>query len=169
MGVGAPSTKNMIGVCLALSLGLGGAATARAQCNVINTTDLQGGPPAFIIKVFSGSPGQVSCATSTSSNVAFCGVVTAFAGNSGCPTGGANCRAVTAYVSAPGPSAHFCNFNCGACGTVVIDNTDGLPVELMEFSVEPSADVDSGEETPGASGEDPAKSEQAAPGRGEKG
>lgn len=28
-----------------------------------------------------------------------------------------------------------CSFNCGACGTITIDTADGLPVELMEFSV----------------------------------
>lgn len=29
-----------------------------------------------------------------------------------------------------------CSWNCGACGTIITDSGDGLPVELMEFSVE---------------------------------
>ena len=36
-----------------------------------------------------------------------------------------------------------CNFNCGACGTITINSSDGLPVELMDFEVLDGDEADS--------------------------
>ena len=48
----------------------------------------------------------------------------------------------------------YCNWNCGACGTIVINASNGLPVELLDFSVN---DAEEGKEDPGpdAPGTDP--------------
>lgn len=44
---------------------------------------------------------------------------------------------ISAYGGDPtmaGP--HSCNWNCGVCGSFTINESDGLPVELIDFTIE---------------------------------
>lgn len=60
-----------------------------------------------------------------------------------CSAGVTKCHALVGIISITmiggvptmaGP--HSCAWNCGPCGSFTINEADGLPVELMEFSVE---------------------------------
>ncbi len=44
------------------------------------------------------------------------------------------------------PRTAHCQWNCTGCGTVRIDQTNGLPVELLEFSVGESEQGENGPE-----------------------
>jgi len=91
---------------------------ARAQCVVTNTLPSTLTMTVFIVKYLSMS---TTCST-TAMNAFLCS-----------PTAPAFVMTLSAsaYTSTTNP---FCSFNCG-CGTVTIDGSDGLPVELMDFDV----------------------------------
>jgi hypothetical protein len=57
----------------------------------------------------------------------------------------------TASLPAAGP---FCSWNCGACGMIVTDDGDGLPVELMGFGFEEEAAGEDDVKNGGGGGED---------------
>ena len=94
---------------------------AMAQCSVTFTATgsytMGGMDVNYVIKYLSTT---YTCTVSMSTNVIAC-------------NGGVNTTAVsgTAYPSIPSAA---CGFNCD-CGTVTIDGSDGLPVELLDFSV----------------------------------
>jgi len=83
-----------------------------------------------------------------------CTILFTAPGNANCPvTAAANCVVLAGYVSTPVASAaRTCQWTC-SCGagveTITIDNSHGLPVELMEFTVDEAGDTDE----PGNSGQ----------------
>ena len=79
----------------------------------------------------------IPCSVTASMNVSFCTEEQAPSGLFGC-TNTMRCRALvaTAMGVTTNPTPRSCQFDCGPCGTQLIDNSDGLPVELMGFSVE---------------------------------
>ncbi|GJM09631.1 MAG: hypothetical protein DHS20C11_19070 [Lysobacteraceae bacterium] len=68
-------------------------------------------------------------------------------GSFNCPAGTMTCSGLLANIpltmtatmaSTAVPTntgMHQCSWNCGGCGNYVLNNDNGLPVELMEFSV----------------------------------
>lgn len=108
-----------------------------AQCNYVNYN--VGGPSAPLIgHVFSSLFFPTTTCTNIMSNNAMCGNGFTFAGGFNCPAGTMNCLVLVAQASMTmvSPTPHTCSANCGPCANVRIDNSDGLPVELMGFSVE---------------------------------
>ena len=95
--------------------------------------------------VLTGNPGL--CSNTMSSNVLNCATALRFAGSGPCPTGTMNCRVLFAVATGvtTNPTPRYCSAVCGACGTLLIDNSDGLPVELMEFSIEGEDRVGAGD------------------------
>lgn len=105
------------------------AAPAGAQaCTVTNTYVYMGATFNSVMKTLNGT---YVCMYVTGMNASLCA-----------PPATQPRMTVTASaaVGTPMPS---CQWTCtGGCGTVTIDNTDGLPVELMEFDVEAAADAE---------------------------
>ncbi len=121
---------------LALVLGPFGAATAQDVSTVTNTTN--------------------ACIDSTyklfSPNMAFPTLIlidrrVTFNPTAQCTAGIANSAACARDPGSPMlliasassnqiPNNPQCSWNCGPCGTIITDGNIGLPVELMEFSVE---------------------------------
>lgn len=110
-----------------VTVGLLAVPTAvTSQCVVASTmTQMPGSMSTDVAKILTAP----AFCQSTAMNAAFCS-----------PTAGGF---TTTYLLANAMSATmspFCNWDC-ACGTgtppdVVIDGSDGLPVELMDFAVE---------------------------------
>lgn len=103
-------------------------AEAEAQCStsiVSSGTYPTGGMVAKYIQKSIG--GSYMCTLTMSMSVIDCAPSGAGSGTT---------LSATAFTTAANPS---CGWNCG-CGTVAITVADGLPVELMEFSVEGSDD-----------------------------
>lgn len=97
----------------------------KSQC-MVSTTNSNAGPTAVqVYKILSGS---YFCSL-TMQNAVFCS-----------PTAMGNTTAfllATALTATANPS---CAWNC-ACGSITIDGSDGLPVELMDFEIADGADV----------------------------
>ncbi len=94
--------------------------SSQAQC-VVSSSNASSTPPTiFVFKTLST---VVNCALTMSMNVLGC-----------FPTAGTSTSILSASAStaATNPS---CAWACD-CGGVTIDSSNGLPVELMEFSVE---------------------------------
>jgi hypothetical protein len=99
----------------------------RSQCNVISTYQFPFSPPILVSKILDASG---SCALVPPANAASCfpGALPATV-------------ATLIAVASPTTMNPYCNWvcNCGPGYTSVpfrIDGSDGLPVELMDFSVE---------------------------------
>jgi len=86
----------------------------------VGMTFTQGMSATFVFKYLTTT---YTCGVSMSMNVINCG--------GGVAT---SILSATAFTTATNPS---CGFDCGACSET-IDTSDGLPVELMDFSVEGS-------------------------------
>lgn len=109
---------------------------ANAQCNVAGTFVASGMGAFQVRKTLTSAPG---CSVTASMNVVDCGGVTFVRspGSVNCPTGGGNCLALLAQLDVQSltPAPRSCMFNC-PCGNVTIDNSDGLPVELLSFGID---------------------------------
>lgn len=101
-------------------------AALQSQCNVASTlTQMAMASDTTVYKILSAA----AFCQSTAMNAVFCS-----------PTAGGN---TTTFLLANAMSMTvnpYCHWDCG-CGTgsppdIVIDGNDGLPVELMDFSVE---------------------------------
>ena len=123
------------------------------QCMTIHTEQNTFGTVMQIAKVFSGRVNSVMCNVAMQSN-AYC-----YPQNAGfvagstvfmCPPGTAYCAGFTATHSSGVPTQAGtpvqCVFSCTGCGMATggpgavlftIDGSDGLPVELLDFSIEP--------------------------------
>ncbi len=138
---------------------LGFAPAADAQCMIIGTNTFNNAPSTYsATKTFSGSPGAVICTVvSMGANGTGClPAQTAAPGFNSCPTAaGPGCRRLIATITSPTASmqARFCQFDCGPCGAVRIDNSNGLPVELMDFSIENGDSTTCEERPPSESGD----------------
>lgn len=110
-----PSTPMMILICLLIS-----PTVAWSQCNVTNT-GMTTFPTLIIVSKTLATADQC---TLTMMNASFC-----FPSYTPATTAQLVASALTATTN---PS---CGWVCG-CGSVTIDGSDGLPVELMGFSVE---------------------------------
>ena len=149
----------------ALLLGLGCWLTwaaipssASAQCMVLTTRNYMSVAPytmantTAIAIVLTGNPGL--CTGTMSANVSNCATALRFAGAGPCPAGTMFCRALfaiaTNVTTMPGP--RFCSANCGVCGVLRIDNSDGLPVELLDFKVTAVPQTPSAAEEPSKRG-----------------
>ncbi|MEM7353253.1 MAG: hypothetical protein AAF657_20830 [Acidobacteriota bacterium] len=95
-----------------------------SQCNISTTSVSMFGSTFTVVKVLTSS---TTC-TRTLTNAASCDPTG--------PTSTANLFA-SAMTSTVATTMVACGWNCG-CGQVTIDETDGLPVELMSFSIEGS-------------------------------
>jgi hypothetical protein len=104
---------------------LGQPAPLEAQCSVVSTSAMTFGTVMVVYKILNA---PYNCGT-TMMNALFCN-----------PTAMTN----TSFLHASALAATMtpsCAWVCtgtggGTCATVTIDGNDGLPVELMEFSVE---------------------------------
>lgn len=115
-------------------------APARAQaqkgtCMVTGTTVFMTNSAMSYTNVAKRFPTTVTC-TGIMYNVFNC-VNTMFGpGVRGCPTAMTmGCNALRAIADTMSGNPRTCSAMCGGCGTVTIDNSDGLPVELLEFRV----------------------------------
>ena len=112
---------------------------ASAQCTILYSADTSPAPnTAQIVRILQGSTAAVPCSTTAMTNVNACVVAGVGSGSYGC-TNTMGCRALVAIASGvtTNPTPRSCQWNCApACGTQLIDNSNGLPVELMEFSID---------------------------------
>lgn len=117
-------------------------ATASAQCTVVYSADTSpAANTAQIVRILAGSTPAVPCSTTAMTNVNACVVAGVGSGSYGC-VNTMGCRALVAIASGvtTNPTMRSCQFNCGVCGTQLIDNSNGLPVELMGFAIEDGGD-----------------------------
>lgn len=93
-----------------------------SQCNISTTLPSSFGSTFTVVKILT----MATTCTRTLTNAASCD-----------PTGPAVTASLfaSAMTSTVATTAVACGWNCG-CGQVTIDQSDGLPVELMSFSVE---------------------------------
>ncbi len=118
-------------------------AVAQAQCNTQNPRTFPGGVLRYFTAAVTG------CVVQTN-NAQSCLVYGP--GNYGGCYGGPPCIVVIAVASPAATMSESCVFACNAgCSTYTIDGpNDGLPVELMEFSVEDGEESAEGEPEPDA-------------------
>jgi hypothetical protein len=126
----------------------GAPAAAQDMCVVTNTTTAAPMVMKTVHFTFTGTM-DIGCSIGAMANAACMTSGTYFASQMSSAM-----RNVTGTGTAPNPT---CSFNCGfkpnltsvtnVLCVVTMDSTDGLPVELMEFSVE-STDSDEESETP---------------------
>ena len=112
---------------------------AYGQCMVTSTNVGTTGGFPYVVKTLSLST--------------FCQATSSF--NATCTPGGGGASNLFLSATASGPNPS-CQWNCG-CGTVRIDGTDGLPVELLEFEVDGGETLD---KEPGATENKDAKLSQ---------
>lgn len=116
-----------------------GSAPLHSQCSIVYSAEIVPAPNyAVVFRVFSGSVGAAGpCVTTTSNNAFICNTTDLGNGFYGC-TNTMGCQALIAAATGvtTNPQSHSCAFSCGGCGQQIIDNSDGLPIELMDFSVE---------------------------------
>ncbi len=126
------------------------------QCNYVPGTQPRIQTDAGVRSIawtLTGTPGCTPTSDpSLTVNGASCeGAYVSAPGSFYCPAGTMSCSvlnvriAITSMGAPTMTGSHTCSWNCGTCGTIVIDNGNGLPVELMEFSVD--GDSDDGRET----------------------
>ncbi len=126
ISVGACILYLIVGLCMV-------PGSSYAQCTA-NTTTFTTGPAIgqFVDKTLSmlvNANALIDCTVGVATPPAFCGRTTNVV------------RAGVNFTALPAPVA--CNFACNTTGgtcNVTIDNSDGLPVELMDFSVEEDDD-----------------------------
>jgi len=101
------------------------------------------------LRVLSGATPAVVCMSPMSMgvNVGFCNQIAVIAGSQGCPIGGSSCHAIcaVALMVATTPSPKSCQLACTPCGVQTILNSDGLPVELMDFYIGETTDPENSE------------------------
>ncbi len=98
-----------------------GPAGIGAQCNIANTSfTMVGASTNAVVKTLTTS---ALCSLTMSNNVGTC-----------FPSAALTTSMLSASAN-PADTNPSCAWNC-ACGAVVIDGSDGLPVELMSVSVE---------------------------------
>jgi hypothetical protein len=125
-------------VSVAMVVLIGSAAPVGAQCAVANVSSGPG-PPIYIVKTVTGTMCQLTMAMNAD----------CFPGGNNPPVIGAmRTSALGVPLSATqvvGLMSPSCGWQCSmsAC-QVVTDTSEGLPVELMEFSVESEEEADSG-------------------------
>ncbi len=110
---------------LAVSFMILAPTSVMGQCAVTNSSVATFGS---VIYVYKNIAPAASCSVTASMNV------------NGCfppVTTSTTLLSASAQTTATNPS---CNFNC-TCGSVTIDGSDGLPVELLQFSVEEESPV----------------------------
>jgi len=117
------NSKSLLGTFLIIAGLLFQPINANAQCTIASvdsgTLSSGGMNSKWVIKYFNSSE---SCSLTMSMNVIACNPS---------PSGSVLSLTATAYTTATNPS---CGWNCG-CGPVTINNADGLPVELLDFSI----------------------------------
>ncbi len=127
-----------VGICLSCLIVIlfVAPASSYAQCTATSTTFTTGpGVGQFVDKTLSMLTATVlggGCTVGVATPPAFCGRVAPNIVRAGAP-----------LASLPTPVA--CNFVCNTTGVpgtcnVTIDNSDGLPVELMDFAIEEDED-----------------------------
>ncbi len=152
----SPATKSplvLIPFVVLIALMASTSAPLRSQCSVVYSTEIIPNPDyAVVVRVFSGSSAAVGpCATTMSNNAFICQPTNIGSGVYNCAnTMGCQGLLAAATGVTTNPQSHSCGFSCGGCGQQVIDNSDGLPVELMGFGIEGDALDDDGRSDPGA-------------------
>lgn len=140
-------------VVLAAVISLG-AGPVTAQCNTAGVSTMQYGSNLFVFKCLTDLP---VCIGMQAPMALSCSATAGLAPGYGCcPSGGMTCRrlvAITNTMNLPTPVG--CSFVCAGCTSpVTVDNSDGLPVELLGFSVEPGdaepEDAEGGDAAEGA-------------------
>ena len=118
--------NSLLGALLVFAVLLFQPLSADAQCMTFSTSIGGGTTYNYVVKYLSSS---YVCNLTMSMNVIACN-----------PSAAAtrSLLSASALTASTNPS---CGWSCG-CGPVVIDSTDGLPVELMGFSIE--AEVEKG-------------------------
>ena len=112
-----------LGSLLVLAGSLAGPVPVTSQCMVTNTLVVPGTVGSPYNRVYKDLNGTYVCSLVASNNASLCAPGPALPRNR---------LTASANTAATNPS---CSFNCaGGCGTVIIDGSDGLPVELMDFS-----------------------------------
>jgi hypothetical protein len=117
---------NICALMFAVILQIAPSSAEAQTCAVLSTSKFTDRPPVItLLKVVSA----LQCTLTMSMNVTMC-----------VPSVSDSTDLLYAHAlnTATNPS---CGWYCtragiGSCGTITIDNSDGLPVELMEFSVE---------------------------------
>lgn len=98
-------------------------ARVESQCMVAVTTTQMNSMLQIVSKTLSA---MYQCTLTMSMNVMNCAPGTM----------GDNTSILTGSVTLPLPAmSPTCAWNCVGCGTVTIDGSDGLPVELLDFKV----------------------------------
>lgn len=142
--------------CLFVAFCVGVTGQVWSQCNPVPgmqpaTSEQQLGPTLFfknIAYTLTGTPGcsPMGAGSTVTANGAICHqayVVPASSYN--CPAGTMGCSGLFAQVRITGfggvptnPAAHICSWTCpcGPIQTFVLNNANGLPVELLEFGIE---------------------------------
>ncbi len=102
---------------------------ALAQCNTQSPNSVSG---FYVHKYF--TPAVMGCNVKVN-NAAYCNVLATYT-YAGC--GGGACIRISATANPAATMPESCSFTCSVgCTSLVIDGpTDGLPVELMEFSLD---------------------------------
>ncbi len=129
--------RSITAVLVATTLAvLSSVSGAQAQCATAGVTVMNLSPGVWVEKTLTGKASTVTCTPTASTGVASCGWDTrgGGAGNCGQPASKA-CLLVYGIHAATGPGVRACHFSCN-CGSVVLDNSDGLPVELLGFAVD---------------------------------
>jgi hypothetical protein len=134
----SPILATLLAVAAAV-LGVLGVAVSPAsgQCLVHGTVTGEFLPMTTVVDktlaFFPSTVGGYACQTTMSTNVFNCQVGNQAAGADNCPaTATMDCFRLRAVALPASANPRSCQWNC-ACGTVRTDNSDGLPVELMDF------------------------------------
>ena len=118
------------------------------QCAVLGTPMYTGATFQIVGKLLSGFTATVVCTVGMSMNVTVCKFDgSAMPGDLGCPGTPNTMPCALPYAMhmfTGSPTARSCTFMCGDCDpasgnqtvAIVVNNADGLPVELMDFSLE---------------------------------
>ena len=140
-------TPIWLAAILVLAAVLAQPAAVEAQCMVAGAmvgtyTSMGTTTKTYVLKYLNGT---YNCSLTNMMNVDDCNAS---------PSANTMTLSAVAFNAATNPS---CAWNCtGGCGTVTIGISDGLPVELMEFSVEDETarDAEGAGQDDGAAGAD---------------
>ena len=126
------------------------ASDALGQCMYSRTfiTGLFPGYQTAGVTFLTGGNQPTNCLLTLSNGPSLgCTILFTSPGNVNCPaTVAANCVVLAGFVNTPVASAaRTCQWSC-SCGagpeTITINNSHGLPVELMEFSVDDTGETE---------------------------
>ena len=125
--------KVMISISIVVGFLVMKSTEIKAQCMVTNTTasmaTTMGSPYTEVMKTLNAA---YLCSSIGNMNVSLCAPV------------GAMIRTMLTASASVGAISPSCMFTCTggtACAPITIDGSDGLPVELMEFSIEGEGDL----------------------------